>query len=435
MSTLPATPTGPLDGLTVLRFAHAFESGGGTERYLDDLDRALLERSALTVIRLHLTRRTPPHAPVEAPLHRGRLVLHALPIRPGGDIHAASSESAFRPKLKRMIRDFVLYPKLGWKLFGETFTAKMKLAPEPGQAVGAGAAAAAIFRSRRVDLVVLHFFGGADADEVILAAKAAGVPFVVLNHYANDRFLHLAIRKHARLAAGIAGVNGLDLPTYVRPGFANLSDGIDTEFFRHTHAQPLAVVPPHPVVLLPARVTREKGQLDLVRAAAALRRDGIECALAFAGRVDSSSFVDELRQEISRSGLEERVLFLGNLNVEELRDWYAASALMAFPTYHHEGLGRVIVEAQAMEKPVVAYATGGVAEGIDQGQTGFLLATGDVAGLTGRLRELLTSPELRASLGRNGRIAAESRFSLASLAERHEAFYLCVLKNRRTRSA
>jgi glycosyltransferase involved in cell wall biosynthesis len=293
--------------------------------------------------------------------------------------------------------------------------------------VGAGAAAAAIFRARRVDLVVLHFFGGADADEVILAAKAAGVPFVVLNHYANDRFLHLAIRKHARLAAGVAGVNGLDLPAYVRPGFANLSDGIDTDFFRRSLARPLPVPPAHPIVLLPARVTREKGQLDLVRAAAALRRDGINCTLAFAGRVDSSGFVDELKTEISRSGLDDRVLFLGNLNVDELRDWYAASQVMAFPTYHHEGLGRVIVEAQAMETPVVAYATGGVAEGIDPGRTGFLLKTGDVAGLTAGLRELLASPELRASLGRNGRAATESHFSLAALADRHEGFYRRVI--------
>jgi glycosyltransferase involved in cell wall biosynthesis len=174
-------------------------------------------------------------------------------------------------------------------------------------------------------------------------------------------------------------------------------------------------------------VTREKGQLDLVRAAAALRREGVNCTLALAGRVDSSAFVDELKAEIAREGLEQRVLFLGNLTVEELRDWYAASAAVAFPTYHHEGLGRVIIEAQAMETPVVAYATGGVAEGIESGRTGFLLATGDVAGLTARLRDLLAAPALGASLGARGRAVAEGHFSLAALAGRHEAFYSRVI--------
>ena len=428
-----ANPDGPLGGITVLRFAHAYETGGGTERYLDDLDRALLERSALSVIRLHLTRRMPPAAPFDTPLGRGRLELYALPVVPAGASIRAAAEPAFRPWLKRLIRDRVLYPSLGWRLFGEKFTTRMKLAREPGQAVGAGAAAAGIFRSRRVDLVVLHFFGGADAEEVIHAARAAGVPFVVLNHYSNDRFLHLAIRKHVRLAAGVAGVNGLDIPAYMRTGFANLSDGIDTEFFRRSHARRLETRPPHPVILLPARVIRDKGQLDLVRAAAALRRDGVDCCLAFAGRVDSSGFVDELKSEIARAGLEGRVMFLGNLSVEELRDWYAASAVVAFPTYHHEGLGRVIIEAQAMEAPVVAYATGGVAEGINSSRTGFLLPTGDVNGLTTRLRELLESPSLRSTMGASGRAAVERHFSLAALAGRHEEYYVRVLATQGSR--
>ena len=86
-----------------------------------------------------------------------------------------------------------------------------------------------------------------------------------------------------------------------------------------------------------------------------------------------------------------------------------------------------------METPVVAYATGGVGEAIESGRTGFLLPTGDVDGLTARLRELLGSPGLRESLGAQGRAAAEGHFSLAALARRHEAFYLRVLADWRGR--
>jgi glycosyltransferase involved in cell wall biosynthesis len=249
------------------------------------------------------------------------------------------------------------------------------------------------------------------------------VPFAVINHYSNDRFLHLAIRKHAMLANGVSGVNGLGVPRYLQDRFVNLSDGIDTEFFHRSHAQPLANPPPHPIVLLPARVVREKGQMDLVQAVGALHRFGVQCCIAFAGRVDASEFVEELRQEIVRAGLTDCVRFLGDLGLEELRDWYAASAVIAFPTYHHEGLGRVIIEAQAMETPVIAYATGGVPEGISSGKTGFLLPTGDVKGLANRLHELLSSSSLRESIGVSGRKAVETRFSLTALAERHEQFY------------
>src|ERR1017187_9959640 len=119
--------------------------------------------------------------------------------------------------------------------------------------------------------------------------------------------------------------------------------------------------------------------------------------------------------------------FLGDLGLEDLRDWYAASSVVALPTYHHEGLPRVIIEAQAMETPVVAYATGGVPDAIVTGTTGLLVPTGDVAGLTKRLCELLSSSELRSSMAARGRQAAEQYFSMGALAERHEAFYLRII--------
>jgi glycosyltransferase involved in cell wall biosynthesis len=229
------------------------------------------------------------------------------------------------------------------------------------------------------------------------------------------------------LADAVAGVNGLSVPRYLRADFTNLSDGIDTLFFRRANARPLASPPLHQIVLLPARVVKEKGQMDLVRAVASLRKSGVNCGIAFAGRVDSSGFVEELRHEIARSGMSDCVHFLGVLNLDELRDWYATSAIMALPTYHHEGLPRVVLEAQAMELPVVAYATGGVADGICSGRTGFLLSTGDISGMTERLRELLSSSQLRVSMGAAGREAAETRFSLGALADRHERFYRKVL--------
>jgi glycosyltransferase involved in cell wall biosynthesis len=418
---------GPLAGLTILRFAHSYESGGGTERYLDDLDHALLERNAMTVVRLHLTRNPSDNRPNETAIGQGRLIRIPLPIIPGNSAPSSSDEDSFRFRLKQWARDWILYNPAVWRARGARWTTALQLPREPGQAAAAGPAAAAAMRDHRVDLVMLHFFGGADADDVLCEARKAGVPFAVLNHYSNDRFLHLAIRKHAMLANGVSGVNGLGLPRYVRDGFANLSDGIDTEFFRRENARPLANPPPGPIILLPARVIREKGQMDLVRAVVSLRQSGLACAIAFAGRVDSSGFVDELKAEIARAGMTGCVHFLGNLTVEELRDWYAASTIVAFPTYHHEGLGRVIVEAEAMSTPVIAYATGGVPEAFIPGKTGHLLATGDVRGLAVKLRELLSSPATCAGMGSKGRADAEERFSLTALADRHERFYLRVI--------
>jgi glycosyltransferase involved in cell wall biosynthesis len=419
--------TSLLDGTAILRFAHAFESGGGTERYLDDLDRALLTRNSATILRLHLTRNPSPDDPTEEPVGKGTLVHVPLPVLPMNDSAAIADEHSLRFRFKQKARNWVLYNSLVWKMVGAHWVSGHRLTPQPGQAIGAGAAAAAVFRTRRIDLVILHFFGGADAESVIVEAQKADVPVALLNHYSNDRFSHLAIRKHAMLADGVAGVNSLDVPLYLRDLFTNLADGIDTEFFRRAHARPLPNAPAYPIILLPARVIREKGQMDLVHAATTLRQIGLACCIVFAGRFDSSGFVDDLRQKITRVGLTDSVRFLGALSVEELRDWYAASTVVVLPTYHHEGLPRVILEAQAMETPVIAYSTGGVADGIVSGTTGFLLPTGDIAGLTSRLRELLSSPSLRASMGTCGREAAETRFSLFALADRHERFYAQVI--------
>lgn len=144
--------------------------------------------------------------------------------------------------------------------------------------------------------------------------------------------------------------------------------------------------------------------------------------------MDSSGFVDELKQEIASAGLTSHVLFLGSLEVDELRDWYGASTLVAFPTYHHEGLGRVIIEAQSMGVPVVAYATGGVPDAVESGRDGYLTVTGDLYEFTARLKELLLSPEQCRAMGSRGRERANKHFSLTALAERHERFYFKLIE-------
>jgi glycosyltransferase involved in cell wall biosynthesis len=77
--------------------------------------------------------------------------------------------------------------------------------------------------------------------------------------------------------------------------------------------------------------------------------------------------------------------------------------------------------------PVVAYATGGVSEGICDGQTGFLVKTGDLATFTDKLELLLRNDALRRSMGEAGRKFVVDRYSLAALAARHESFYLGAL--------
>jgi glycosyltransferase involved in cell wall biosynthesis len=418
---------GALDGLTLLRFVHAFETGGGMERLVDDLDQTLLQRNAMTIVRMHLGRDPALEKRSELRFGRGRLVRLALPSTPGLESNYAD-EPIHRIDWRMTFRRRVYHQPLVWRLLVEPWVRRRRLRPRPGEMIGAGAAFARLAEEFRFDLCVMHFFGSADADEVIQEARRRGLPIALSNHYANDRFLHLAIRQHVLAATRVGGVNGLQVPNFLQPGFVDLADGIDLDFFHPRHARRLAEPPAHPILFLPARVLRAKGHWDLIQCARRLRDRGLPVTVVFAGRSDSGTFVPDLRREIDRLGLSAHVRFLGPQNPEQLRDWYHASAVTVFPTYHHEGLGRITIESQAMGTPPVAYATGGVADGIRDGETGFLVPTGKVSTLTERVARLLRDQSLRDRMAHAGRAFVEGKYSRSSFAGRHEAFYRSCLR-------
>jgi glycosyltransferase involved in cell wall biosynthesis len=134
-----------------------------------------------------------------------------------------------------------------------------------------------------------------------------------------------------------------------------------------------------------------------------------------------------LQQVISEERVLDRVIFIGELEPDKLRTWYAVSSVVILPSYN-EGLGRVVLESQAMKKPVVAYDVGGVAEAIRHGEGGYLVRKGDIEELTSRLKELLEDEGKRYMMGERGRQFVVDKFSLNSLAIRHERFYTRALE-------
>lgn len=417
-------------GRTVLRFAHSFGDGGGTETYLADLDRALLDRLPLTIIRVFLTHGDAVQR-VETFPGKGRLIEIALPVVSGA---SSRSNQPRRSRTTAWLRDNVLYNPVAWRLFGHKWIIRRPLPVRVGEAVDAGTAVRDCFREFTIDLVVLHCLGSRDSDAVIREARNAGVPVCLVNHFSNARFRHIAVRRHVMMADAVAGITGVHVPVHLRGRFTTVSDGIDLEYYRRLNARPIADAGSDPVVLLPARVVREKGHLDLVRAAAALWRSDCRCKLAFAGRQDGRAFPDELHAAIDRFGISDHVRFLGSLTPADLRDWYAAARIVALPTYHDEGLGRVLIEAGAMGAPVVAYATDGVVDAVLPGRTGFLVPTGDVVELGTKLRFLLKNREACRIMGENGRRHVESRFGLQELASRHLQFYAAAMTREPLRS-
>ena len=111
---------------------------------------------------------------------------------------------------------------------------------------------------------------------------------------------------------------------------------------------------------------------------------------------------------------------------QHIRSWFAAfdATLM---TSANEGTPVVAIESLAVERPVVATRAGGTATVVEDGESGYLEAVGDVDALAGRLVQLARDPELRAALGRHGAADVRTRFATARMADELDAVYAKLL--------
>jgi glycosyltransferase involved in cell wall biosynthesis len=419
----------PLDNLTIVRFAHAFESGGGVEQYLEDIDSALLVRNKLKIVRMYLSENTSRKS-VEEKIGMGVLVKIPLEVNNFDRHNSANKQMAedkWRSIFKYSFRDVVVYNKFLYKAIFKNILKNKYPRMRTLEAINVRQEAEKVFGKCKIDLIIMHYVGGLDSAAIIDEANKKGIPYIIINHFSNSYLKGVDFREQSAGSVGIAGVSSREVPSHLRKTFFNIGDGIDTEYFKKEHAQKIHIDMKEQVLFYPARIVRNKGQIDLIKAYAELREIGLKAKVVIAGHVDSLKYYGELKEFIAQKGLKDDVLFVGQLSRHELRDWYGVSSVLVFPTYQ-EGFGRILLEAQAMQVTPVAYGVGGVPEGIQHERTGFLVPKGDIAKLADHLEYLLKNEKQRRKMGDEGRRFIESRFSIEALAERHENYYLSVLK-------
>jgi glycosyltransferase involved in cell wall biosynthesis len=136
---------------------------------------------------------------------------------------------------------------------------------------------------------------------------------------------------------------------------------------------------------------------------------------------------EALSAELARTGLGEIVELAGERG--DVPDLLAASDIFVLSS-RSEGLPVSILEAMAAGLPVVASAVGGVAELVEDGETGLLVPAGDADALAVALRRLVVDPELRQGLGAAGRRRAEAHFDLPAFREAHLGLFRRELARR-----
>jgi glycosyltransferase involved in cell wall biosynthesis len=165
------------------------------------------------------------------------------------------------------------------------------------------------------------------------------------------------------------------------------------------------------VLAMVAHFVPWKGQMDAVHAMAILKEARPRAKLLVVGsakftgrgeRHDSEAFEREVRGLVDASGLEDRVVFLGERS--DVPTVLAASDLLLAPSWK-EAFGRTVLEGMASGIPVVATRIGGPAEVIRDGEDGVLLEPREPEVWARTIARLLDDPALRRTIG----VAARSR--------------------------
>ncbi|NHO32873.1 glycosyltransferase family 4 protein [Acetobacter fallax] len=181
-----------------------------------------------------------------------------------------------------------------------------------------------------------------------------------------------------------------------------------------------------PVILMPGRLTEWKGQTLLLDALAIMTREGWSngnWVCVFVGEApERSDFPEELKALVETLGLQERVRFGGHC--ADMPAAMALSELVVVPSLKPEPFGRVVVEAQAMARPVIVAAHGAAMETVVHGETGILVPPGDARVLAEMIVATLNaSDEQRAAMGQRARMSVLAHYTTGAMQESTLAVY------------
>lgn len=174
-----------------------------------------------------------------------------------------------------------------------------------------------------------------------------------------------------------------------------------------------------------------KGQEILIRAASILRQRGVSARYVIVGSPSpgSEDHLDQLKALIADLDLGDSVVLTGEM--DDVRPAYAAMDVLVLPSCQPEPFGGVVLEAMAMERPVIATAIGGSLDQVADGETGFLVRPGDPEALADPLERLAHDAPLRAAMGKAGRDRLATRFAFDQMLARFVGVYRECLDERR----
>ncbi len=261
----------------------------------------------------------------------------------------------------------------------------------------------------------------------MLAARLAGTPIRIASKRSLDRYPRRAQLQATRLANACAQrivCNAEAVRRFVveeeRPAPEKLRvipNGIRVAPELPAPERPPGVPPGARLVGAIGRLSWKKAYHHLLAAAARVRavRPDVDFVIVGDGPLRA-----EVEAEASRLGIREHVHLLGE--VRQVRALLRAFDVFVISSVI-EGMPNVVLEALAVERPVVATAVGGIPEIVSHERSGLLVSPGDPAALAAGVLRVLDDPREAAAFGAEGRRTVESQFSVDTMVGRFTALY------------
>ena len=296
-----------------------------------------------------------------------------------------------------------------------------------------------LMRSFKPHVVHTHL-GKADVVGA-LAARFTGVPVLVSTKHNEDDYLKyppvgLAALGIARMADRVVVISDavgrfLRRKTHLSPeritkilyGYPANGRRVGTDPLVSVELKrELGLDPQSMLVTCVARLTKQKGLLDLLRAMSRLREAAPEARLLLVGRGEMGP---KLHEVVDLLGLKSVVRFLGFRR--DIRRILSGSDLMVLPS-HWEGFGLVLLEAMEAGIPIVATRVGAIPEVMAEGETGIIVPPHDPDALATGLVHLLRHPETAVEMGCAGRRRLSEEFGMRKAVQAHENLYEELLR-------
>lgn len=161
-----------------------------------------------------------------------------------------------------------------------------------------------------------------------------------------------------------------------------------------------------------------KGQGYLIEAAAALRPRFPDARYLIVG---AGEILGDLKEDARRRGVDDIIVFTGYQ--EAVETFIAAMDIFCFLSWDTEGFGQVMVEAQAMGKPVIGTSVGGIPETFRDGVTGILIPPENTGAIVAAITAFLDDPARRQAAGLAAQSFVRERFSMQSMIGQTIAVY------------